>query len=979
MAFGQARSFVSLRKFDQGSGLTSYNITKIIQDQYGFLWIGTQEGLNCFDGYSFTPFTPGHSITGANVSGLTEDTLRREIWVSTTFGGICGIDTRTRRVVARLDTGARGEKLADKWVRSLAAGQGTLWIGMHRGLAAYDPQQKRYLPIENRRFPALSLDSVQVDKLLFDSFHRVWIFSSNMGILIIDGSTRQVLQHIPPEAFRFAPLKTTFEFWDAALSAHQLFVATSWGLRRIDFDAIHTPVIDTSTLAFLNHQEVLSCTVDNTGSLWVATQRGLYRTTPNGNQYTEVRDADFSASNWQSAIYQIFPDKQGDIWLGAQEGLAYFRNTERPLFSAYYQSSVPDVKIQHAYSLWAASDSVIYCGAQKGVYKVNRNDRSIVQIDSGTLCFLIFPLGDGRALFSNTNGLFILDRGKLEPAERLYPCLRSVRDNRFNSAVRISDSLILLGSQLQRGIYLWNTHCSRLFGPVGAGLLYDNVVNALYKTSQGQTWVLSEDRLFSWDPIHGCSPSLRLTHPTTKAPITILLDICRMGGRYWLAAYGTGLVEADDQMRVKSILAAPQGLCDNGVYRVLPFNDSLLLVTTNNGLSLFNIHTRAFRNYYQSDGLQSSSFEEFCASSLGGRIYAGGLNGFTIIDPASFSENKQAPGLYIDHIDVQTTTGNIDSGNIFLRHFVVPENSLQATIFFTGINYANPARTVFAYKIKELGGDWVSLGTAHSINLIGLAPGTYTLQIRSANEDGIWNTTPLSLTLVYLPKWYQTLYFKVLVLIVLGGLLYALYRYRVNQYQKQQKIRRDIASDLHDDLGATLNTIKILTHLAQRQPGIPGHLDKIESSVVTATLGLRDMLWVLEDPIDTLQDLLDRIRKFATPPSEAGDIQLETFVQEDIAYTTISKTVKRNLFLIAKESLNNSFKYAGCRHIQVRITLHHKKIRLSIIDDGKGFDTGSASSGNGLRNISYRAKEIRYHLVITSTPGVGTYVVVTQR
>jgi hypothetical protein len=115
----------------------------------------------------------------------------------------------------------------------------------------------------------------------------------------------------------------------------------------------------------------------------------------------------------------------------------------------------------------------------------------------------------------------------------------------------------------------------------------------------------------------------------------------------------------------------------------------------------------------------------------------------------------------------------------------------------------NPGRVTYQYRIKERSAKWGNLGTQNFVNLIGLNPGTYTLEVKAANEDGVW-CAPKSLTLIFLPKWYQTLWFDFVVAMALVGLMYAFYRYRIRQLKKQQQIRVDIASDLHDDIGSAL-------------------------------------------------------------------------------------------------------------------------------------------------------------------------------
>jgi len=261
---------------------------------------------------------------------------------------------------------------------------------------------------------------------------------------------------------------------------------------------------------------------------------------------------------------------------------------------------------------------------------------------------------------------------------------------------------------------------------------------------------------------------------------------------------------------------------------------------------------------------------------------------------------------------------------------------------------------------------------------MGLSPGTHTLMVKAANENNIWNNEPLEITFTYLPKWYQTTIFKLLVAAGLIGLFYGLYRYRVSQLKKQQQIRKNIAADLHDDVGSILNTAKVFTHLAQKEPGKPEHLINIEESLMQATSAFKDMLWILDDSYDTLHEFVERIKKFIAPVVHANNIYFECLIDDGIGTDTLTVSEKRNILMIVKESVNNSIKYAACKMIQVKITHINKKIAIMIKDDGKGFTVMGKSNGMGLRNIQFRAQQIGFRHEIISSPGDGTLIKVVK-
>ena len=203
-----------------------------------------------------------------------------------------------------------------------------------------------------------------------------------------------------------------------------------------------------------------------------------------------------------------------------------------------------------------------------------------------------------------------------------------------------------------------------------------------------------------------------------------------------------------------------------------------------------------------------------------------------MIYPQNLISNPEPPQLYLDNIKIETKQTSFDSSNLYFSHYMVPNDFLQATVSFSGINYSNPSRTSYAYRIKEEGEKWIDLGTQNFVPLIGFSPGTYTLEVKAANEDNVW-CEPKTLMLTFLPKWYQTWWFDLLVGLAVASLLYGFYRYRLMQIRKQHQIRKEIAEDLHDDIGATLNSVKIFTHLAETSKGNKKYFANIKEAPIS--------------------------------------------------------------------------------------------------------------------------------------------------
>jgi len=216
------------------------------------------------------------------------------------------------------------------------------------------------------------------------------------------------------------------------------------------------------------------------------------------------------------------------------------------------------------------------------------------------------------------------------------------------------------------------------------------------------------------------------------------------------------------------------------------------------------------------------------------------------------------------------------------------------------------------------------------------------------------------------------------VLLAIAAIFYGLYKFRINHLKKEEKIRVQVASDLHDELGSTLNSVKVFTNLALMEKENKSHLEKIKEATQSAISGVKDIIWVLDDKRDTLDHLLGRINQFARPICEAAGISYKQQSGGNENYK-LGKEEKRNLYMIIKESINNSIKYADCSVIEVLIKNNGGKLNISISDNGKGFDKDKIASGYGLRNIMHRSKELEYHAEINSSPGNGTLIYLEKK
>ncbi len=964
-------------------GISSYNIHNITKDANGFLWISAQDELNKFDGNRFIAYKKNgvlkRKICGTDIRTIVEDSSENMVWVLPGEYGVNGISAKTGNVVATIPL---PDSKPDEWNSCMAKFGDKLWIGTFERVLVYDTKKKKFnndlvLP---KPVSGKSLEVVSIEK---DPHGNAWLLLRGFGIVIYDISSNKIIESIPLEALETNQNINNF-FLNSLCFTNKTtaLIGTSYGLKKMIFDDRYLIRVDkmTSKIEPAILQNSIECIrKDKLGNVFIASVNGLFYLDTNLTKSTLlIEKNEHAESDWLKSVQTLFIDGDNGIWLGCKQGLAYIKDINKDNFKSYYFDKKTNSKLEHVHSLDGNNSTHILAGLRNGIVDVDRVSGIFKVSDQSNLYHHIFEDQSSRTIVSRTNGLFTYNKGSIQPLRKIYSEFKDYDQFSINSHQFIGDSLVILGTENDQGILLWNykKHTVKQINQSSKLIhLQANIVNKIYYDKRQNLWVLSDNNISILSNHFTNLISVNLNEDATKIPLGLFFGIVETKDYYWLTSYGFGLLQLNKDYSIKRIYNTKDGLTNEGVYEIFNVGDTSLYITTNNGLSVFNIKTETFKNYYQSDGLHNNAFEEACGTMQNGLIYAGGVNGFTIIDPSKLKPNNKPPKIYINQVIVESQKNPIDTSNLEWTELIIPDDVLQTKLFFSGINWSNPERTSFAWRITERSNEWSNIGTQNFINLIGLEHGTYHFQVKAANEDGVWSE-PNELVLIYLPKWYQTWWFKILVALSIGGLVYAFYRYRIRQIEKQHAIRKSIATDLHDDLGSTLNSVKVFTNLAISGIKQEESLQQVKENLNEATMGLRDMLWVLDDSLDTVDELVTRLKQFAIPVTAASNIDLIIEAPSEVNERKLSKEEKRNLFLICKEAINNSIKYAEASEIKVNISPAGKKIQITLADNGKGFDIETIKKGYGLKNMQYRAVQIKYAVTVGSIPVLGTTVTI---
>jgi signal transduction histidine kinase len=367
-----------------------------------------------------------------------------------------------------------------------------------------------------------------------------------------------------------------------------------------------------------------------------------------------------------------------------------------------------------------------------------------------------------------------------------------------------------------------------------------------------------------------------------------------------------------------------------------------------------------------------------------GKIYFGSTDaGIIYFKPEELKDNDYIPPVYITDFKLfnkPVYANDVDSilkSPIELtKEITLSYNQNVISFEFAALNYIHPEKNQYAYKLESFDKDWIYTDASKRfVNYTNLDPGEYTFKVKGSNNDGVWNPMETTIKLIITPPFWQTWWFRALIVLAATMIVYALYRYRLQQVLKVQNIRNKIAGDLHDDIGSTLNSISIYSEVAKNDDNRRTHsLTMIGESSRKVIDAMSDIVWTINPDNDSFEKIILRMRSLSYNLLRAKKIEFTFRADDNLNDLKLSLEERRNFYLIFKEALNNLIKYSQAKKVSILLEKNSRNISLLIRDDGVGFDPEKKYNGNGLTNIRRRAKEINAKLIMESGQGIGTSI-----
>lgn len=958
-----------LQSYDVADGLANSVVTSIYQDEKGFIWFGTWEGLSRFDGYVFVNYGVRDGIGQQIVNDVIEDQQGR-LWVATNGGGVSlMIDSQRLDVNSKekfISFRVSDNKEANQVNRILFDEHNNLWCLTDFGL-----YRASLSDIENLKFePILEKKSAESSSLIEDSGGRIWcgldyeLFEIKDGKLISYGSASEGAG---------VPLGSSGEVGNFITGIVEtrdgkLLVSTLTAFYELSLTTNERWLKQPLSL---NGQMIQEMFEDSNGSLWFSD----YGKTSDVFRYQNATQNDLQGITY--IVKDIAEDNEGNLWFGTHGG---------GIFKFGGDAFISYTNLKDSSPLVIADIFENYEGKIFGVL----GNRSFVEITENEAKPLA-QLDRFSSLFKVS--IISTKKGELNwYSSDWYATHINQPEIELRKGQIISLKKFFNDSDLSKGIYFYEDENGSVWFVKDNKEIYrlDNVVNSpLIHILTVEDFVFRNPapQIVS-DRVGGLWFSARITlcrlragqlkcvQPTdglpTIEPRSLFVD---SRGWLWIGLRYNGVsVTKNPNDEQPQFINYSAELPSNTVWAVTEDEFGKMYFGTERGVAQLDVQKNLWRNFNSKNGLSGDRISALTKDSKG-NIWISTNSGVTKFNPKAERREDKPPPIYLNRLNIageDLPLAEAGASEIPLIELQSSRNNL--TIEFVGLNYTSDDSLTYQYKLEGSDEDWSAPNKQRVVNYARLGAGNYRFLVRAVNREGVASITPASFEFRILPPIWMRWWFLMLVGILIIGFVYLIYKYRLQRLLELEKVRTRIATDLHDDIGANLTRISLLSEVAKQKAGNGNGnlLTSIAEIARESVSSMNDIVWAISPDHDSLLDLTRRMRQHAEEVFAFREIDL-TFNASDSGIK-LSVGMRRDVLLIFKEAVNNAARHSDCSRVAIDFRVDNALLFLRIKDNGKGFAPNSENDGQGLRSMTHRAKILGGELKIDSRTDEGTTV-----
>jgi ligand-binding sensor domain-containing protein/signal transduction histidine kinase len=1032
-------------------GLSSNEVTAILQDSRGFMWFGTGgNGLDKYDGYAMTTYKTdlldSTSMSGNWINTLVEDS-HGDLWINAA-GTLNRFDRVTGRICRHLsdqhvtsmceDTSA-GVSVDGLWFTTLGQGMyrydrgrnaftayrhtpndsntissdsafcefldaaNMLWVGTAKGLNSLDKMRRRFVRYASG--PRTKVYTVFADP---DQPARALWIGADDGLYMYDRSSDSFSRYRNnlgnPKRHADNDVRTTYcdrkgRFW----------VGMKGGIARFDRSTrqyvSYQGGLWADTWGYVN--KAWSVCEDRGGTMWMVSQWGPLRTyDERKNEWTPVQ----IMSDHEILFHALCEDRSGTVWFGTvADAVLKFDRARKP-FSFYTNMPGDSTTLSSATVTGICEDAsgAVWVGTLRGLNKLNpstgkftrykHDDRNPLSLGHDE----IWPILEDHAgklwIGTNGGGLDEFDKNtqRFIHHRNITRDSLSLASNQVYSLCESNDGRLWIGAGGTVNEFVPELKIFRRHPPGYPKATAWSEVRAILEDHAGLIWIAN--------PGGGLNSYRRSTDQWTQYvrdsnPGKSTKSIGDMGvrslcedrrGTLWVGTDG-GLFRFERQSGTFTPFSVREGLRNDYVDAILEDGKGCLWLCTANGLSRFDPLSATFRNYDASDGVVIGQ----CRLPTGhknrkGEMFFGGSKGLLRFHPDSIQDNPYVPPIVITEFKKFDTPVPLDSA---ISEKTSLDISYKENVFsfeFAALNYTSPEKNQYAYKLEGFDADWTYCGTRRFATYTNIDGGNYIFRVRGSNNDGVWNEVGASIAVSVTPPFWKKLWFTTLFWLVIAGSVGGTMRYiemrrlkrRIELLEQQQALEQErlrISQDMHDEVGATLTQISILSELARTEVEGSGesasHVERISEKSREVIDNIGEIIWAINPNNDQLENLVAYLRQYALQYFKSSHITCRFEAPDDLPPLLMSAQARRNIFLVCKESMHNVMKHSQAAEFTFMLRQLPRGLEIRMEDDGKGFSPEDLPGfGSGLKNMKRRMEEIGGTLTIGSRSGRGTCV-----
>lgn len=967
--------------FSVSEGLSQSTVLCILQDSKGFMWFGTENGLNRYDGYKFTvykrdPENP-NSLSNNYIWALQEEPAG-VLWIATN-NGLNRFDTIQQTITRYFHDETNPNSLSHNDIRALYQDrQGMLWIGTMMGLNRFDPKTQTFTRYQHQENDPTSLSHNQIGwaKAIYeDRQGNLWFGTFGGGLNKFDRQTETFTHFQPqpnnPQSLSNKEINAIFEDRTGIL-----WIGGRQGLDKFD------PATSTATHYF---QETVFDDLyqDKSGLLWLGMDgQGIYRFNPETGHYDQYQYDSRKPSSLSNAFVTFFhEDTSGALWIGTWGGgVNRFDPAMKPF--GYYPYQPYNTQGLNGPAVFSICEDVqgeiLWIGLEGG--GLDRFDRKTgifthYQHDERNLNSLVND--NIYAIMQDTEKIVWLATwggiSRFDPLKNQFTNY-VMEENNPNSLNGNETNTLVQDQQGQLWIGTWYGGLNRFdpktqkfthyrYEEANPNSLGADLVVILYSDRQGTLWAgTGNGGLNRFNP--KTQTFTRYQHDDKDANSLSSDYVMELyedtQGRFWVGTNGGGLNRMDRATGKFKVYRQT----DTVVNKILEDDNGYLWLGTLNGLSRFDPQTESFRNYLPEDGLQGKEF--LGGTKLrSGELAFGGRTGFNLFHPSQIKDNPFIPPVVFTDFKlfnrsvVPGTHPALSKNIIFTEALTLSHHDTVFSFEFTALNYLSPHQNHYLYKMEGFDEKWSEVDSYRRlITYTNLHPGQYTFRVKGSNNDSVWNDTGAAIKLTVLPPWWQTeLAYLIYFVVIVGGLV-ALFtaqqrklahtREMNERLQQVDKLKDEFLANTSHELRTPLNGIIGLAESLIE--GAAGSLsEKMKLNLVMIVTSGRRLATLVNDILDFsklkhktidlqlkpvyLREITDVVLFLSRPLVAQKSLQLINAIDEDLPPVYADEN---RLQQILHNLLGNAIKFTESGQVKVTAQLKQSVIKVTVADTGIG-------------------------------------------